>query len=80
MLRELFTEFDNLCLSYGLYKLYTIGDCYVAMAFTDSNKRNPVEEAKNIVMFGLDMVKIIKKCQEAVDYQELEMRIGIHTG
>lgn len=41
MLGKLFTKFDKECHSKGCYKVYTIGDCYVAMGFTDSSKRNP---------------------------------------
>jgi len=40
MLRNLFTEFDKLCQRYNVYKMYTIGDCYVVMGFTNSAKRN----------------------------------------
>jgi len=40
MLRNLFTEFDKLCQKYNVYKMYTIGDCYVVMGFTNSAKRN----------------------------------------
>ena len=49
MLRSLFTEFDRVCHKYSAYKVYTIGDCYVAMGFIDSSKRNPTQEAFNIV-------------------------------
>lgn len=40
MLRNLFTEFDKKCLEFNVYKVYTIGDCYVVMGFTNSAKRN----------------------------------------
>lgn len=33
MLRRLFTAFDHSCYKHKCYKVYTIGDCYVAMAF-----------------------------------------------
>lgn len=42
MLRNLFTEFDKLCQKYNVYKMYTIGDCYVVMGFTNSAKRNVI--------------------------------------
>lgn len=56
MLRSLFTEFDKMCLKYRLYKVYTIGDCYVVMGFIDSANRNPELEALNVVKMGLSMV------------------------
>jgi class 3 adenylate cyclase len=37
MLRNLFTEFDKICLDHNLYKLYTIGDCYVVMGLVDGD-------------------------------------------
>lgn len=30
MLHELFSRFDKLCLDMGVYKVETIGDCYMA--------------------------------------------------
>lgn len=35
MLSELFTDFDKECNRLDLYKVYTIGDCYVVMGFLD---------------------------------------------
>jgi hypothetical protein len=40
MLKNLFVEFDKCCLLYNSYKLYTIGDCYVAIGMVDINNRN----------------------------------------
>jgi len=50
MLRQLFENFDKICLKYNVFKLYTIGDCYVVMGFTNSaqrNKENLYQEAYN---------------------------------
>lgn len=41
MLRMLFTEFDRSCLENDVYKVYTIGDCYVAIGTKDANNRDP---------------------------------------
>jgi len=41
MLKNLFVEFDKLCLELNTYKLYTIGDCYVAIGMVDLHNRNP---------------------------------------
>lgn len=38
MLRNLFTEFDKICLGQNVFKLYTIGDCYVVMGMIDYGK------------------------------------------
>jgi class 3 adenylate cyclase len=33
MLSGLFKKFDNLCLDFTVYKVHTIGDCYVVMGY-----------------------------------------------
>lgn len=35
MLSQLFTKFDWLCVEMNVYKVYTIGDCYVVMSYKD---------------------------------------------
>ena len=80
MLRKLFTKFDRECIKNECYKVCTIGDCYVAIGFNDAKKRNPIKEAINLVNFGLEMVKIIEKVRDLINYDDLNMRIGIHTG
>ena len=79
MIRKLFTEFDKNCLKYRVYKVYTIGDCYVVMGFINALQRRPLQEAKNVVRMGLSMIKVIRQVREAIDFHELDMRIGIHT-
>jgi hypothetical protein len=40
MLRNLFNEFDKKCYENNVYKLYTIGDCYVAMGVINAEVRS----------------------------------------
>ncbi|KAL4486421.1 hypothetical protein ABPG72_018375 [Tetrahymena utriculariae] len=81
MLRILFNEFDQQCQKKNLYKIYTIGDCYVVIGTKNaSNRLRPHEEAKNVVELGFEMIEIIKKVRSMVQFEELEMRIGVHTG
>lgn len=79
MLRRLFTEFDKSCLKHKVFKLYTIGDCYVVLGFLSCRNRNPLQEAKNVVKMGFSMIETIKNMQNHIDFHELNMRIGIHT-
>ena len=79
MLRILFTEFDRACLDHNVYKLYTIGDCYVAMGVTNKNQRNPPKETFNVVELAFAMLEIIIRVRNLVNFQGLDMRIGIHT-
>lgn len=80
MLRDLFTEFDKMCLIYDVYKVYTIGDCYVVSGLVNAlEKRDPIEEAVNVLSMGFSMIDIIRKVKNRVNFHELDMRIGIHT-
>ena len=79
MLKKLFTEFDKLCLKHKVFKLYTIGDCYVVIGFLNARNRNPLQEAKNVVKMGFSMIDAIKSIRELIDFTSLNMRIGIHT-
>ena len=78
MLRGLFTEFDKLCKNHELYKVYTIGDCYVVLGFLDANNRSPDVETLNVLMMSFSMLDVIKEVREKIDFHELDMRIGIH--
>ena len=85
MLRDLFTEFDKLCLKNNVYKLYTIGDCYVVLGMINGENRedsneNIVQEAKNIILMAFSMIETIKLVRKKIGYNGLDMRIGIHTG
>ena len=79
MLRNLFTEFDKMCIQYKIYKVYTIGDCYVVISFINSNKRDPIQEAKNMIKMGFSMIEIIRNVRKIVNFKDLDMRIGLHT-
>ncbi len=79
MLSKLFTKFDKECVKHKVYKVYTIGDCYVVLGFINANQRNPVEEAKNVVKMGQSMIEIIRVVRKEANFLGLDMRIGIHT-
>ena len=80
MVSELFTEFDKECNRLDLYKVYTIGDCYVVMGFLDKNNRKPPEfECMDVVELSITMIEIIAKVRKTVNFDGLHMRIGIHT-
>ena len=82
MLSKLFTSFDELCIKHKVYKVYTIGDCYVVMSFLDKERRKPEDypnEAMNVMKMAQDMVHIIRETAREIKFNELNMRIGIHT-
>ena len=57
MLNTLFSKFDELCEVHNVFKVYTIGDCYVVIGFKDSHNliRNPLKEILNTLKFAFDM-------------------------
>jgi len=80
MLSQLFTAFDKECNKLNLYKLFTIGDCYVVMSFLDKNNRKkPKEEANDVVQLAIFMIKTIIEVRKKINFEKLNMRIGIHT-
>jgi class 3 adenylate cyclase len=79
MLSNLFTEFDQKCVEYNVYKVHTIGDCYVALGYTGTKDRSISIECYNLAMFALQLVRTIKEVNERHGIN-LGMRIGIHTG
>lgn len=85
MLIELFKRMDNACIEINVYKVHTIGDCFVVLGYTGKvpmSERNIIEEGKNVVKIGRKMIDIIKAVRETkeVNFPTLGMRIGIHTG
>jgi phospholipid-translocating ATPase len=82
MLSKLFERFDRLCEKYSVYKVHTIGDCYVIMSHKgdrNSEKRDYKKECLAMVKVALAMVRIIREVNELHGIA-LDMRIGIHTG
>lgn len=80
MLSQLFTAFDKECSRLGLYKVYTIGDCYVVMGFLDNdNRKSPEEEANDVTLLAISMIETINRLRAKLNITTLNMRIGIHT-
>lgn len=72
-----------------MYKVQTIGDCYVVMGYTGRvnkyhrTEMTQVEEAYRVVQVGFEMIDIIRNVRENSKdplLKNLDMRIGIHTG
>ena len=89
LLSQLFSKFDQLAEAKGVYKVHTIGDCYVVMGYTGKvskyrrNENIQVEEAYRVLQVGFEMIEIIKNVRDSAkdpNLKNLDMRIGIHTG
>ncbi|VDD80925.1 unnamed protein product [Mesocestoides corti] len=76
LLNDLYNRFDDLSIQVNCEKIGTLGDCYYAVAGC------PVERADHAmccVEFGLGMCRIIKVFNKD-NGEEVNMRVGVHTG
>lgn len=75
-----FKAFDEIMTKYGIEKIKTIGDAYMAAGgLPETTSGSPFE----MVMAGIEMQRFIiarKKIRDAENLPAFEMRIGIHSG
>ena len=76
MLNEIFSEFDRLVDFYGLEKIKTIGDSYMAVGGLPVPRS---DHAEAVASMALDMQQSISKFIRP-DGSPFNLRIGIHTG
>lgn len=80
MLSALFTQFDMLCVEFKVYKVHTIGDCYVVMGYNgETESRDPSMECLRALCMAYSMINVIQEVNERENIS-LNMRIGVHTG
>jgi class 3 adenylate cyclase len=75
LLNKIFSAFDNLAERYGLEKIKTIGDCYMAAAGLPVSKPDHAEATAEM---ALDMLEIIE--DPRYTDRPLNLRIGINSG
>mmetsp|Transcript_138086 Transcript_138086/g.385235 ORF Transcript_138086/g.385235 Transcript_138086/m.385235 type:complete len:1045 (+) Transcript_138086:117-3251(+) len=74
---ELFARFDNLADRYGIYKVETVGDAYIAgQAEAPLTSRN---SPASVAAFGLGMIEETHQWSEERGFA-INCRVGIHTG
>jgi class 3 adenylate cyclase/lipopolysaccharide biosynthesis regulator YciM len=75
-----FKGFDRIMEKYGIEKIKTIGDAYMAVA----GLHGPAADAAvNAVRAGLEMQEFVvarKKTRESEGHQAFDMRVGLHSG
>ena len=75
-----FSAFDNIILKYGLEKIKTIGDAYIAAGgLPEKNSAT----AQNVIEAAIAMQQAVEKLKQeriALNKPHFELRIGIHTG
>ncbi|EKX73567.1 guanylyl cyclase, putative [Theileria equi strain WA] len=83
LLQKLFANFDRNTTQFGLYKLCTIGDAYVAVsepATEPTNEQTIINDIEGVLQMASSMLRIIKELRETFNIPGLNMRIGLHFG
>ena len=76
MLNDIFSTFDRIAERYGLEKIKTIGDAYMAVGGIPV----PMDDhAAKVTAMALDMLEAIRSCA-AQEFTDVQLRIGIHSG
>ncbi|MBK9249547.1 MAG: tetratricopeptide repeat protein [Ignavibacteria bacterium] len=76
-LDRIFSEFDALAEKYGLEKIKTIGDAYMVVSGAPVQRDN---HAEAMAHFALEMVEAMKEFRSISTGEEIQLRIGIHSG
>lgn len=77
LLNEIFARFDDLTGKFGLEKIKTMGDAYMAVAGLDDARK--IDHAQAVVDCALDMLKALEVFNVA-NGATLRMKVGIHSG
>lgn len=79
-LHACFSKFDHICEQYGIEKIKTIGDAYMAAGGLPSPNQT---HATDVAKAALEMVQVVeqgKARKQSAGQPFFEVRIGIHTG
>lgn len=80
LLDQYFTAFDDIVARYGLEKLKTVGDAYMAVAGVPTPNRRHATDACLAALGMQASVAKTKAMREKMRLPALDVRIGIHTG
>ncbi|MCE7936074.1 MAG: adenylate/guanylate cyclase domain-containing protein, partial [Chlorobi bacterium CHB2] len=73
----LFSQFDELAEKYGLEKIKTIGDAYMAVAGLPESREDHAESAARM---AIELVEVVAGFRGLGDGVRLQVRIGLHSG
>nr|CAI5841533.1 unnamed protein product [Callosobruchus analis] len=77
ILNELFARFDRLAQENYCLRIKLLGDCYYCVSGLPTPRS---DHAHCCVEMGLHMIKAIKDTRQRTQVENLDMRIGIHSG
>jgi adenylate cyclase len=73
----IFSAFDALAEKHGLEKIKTIGDAYMVVSGAPVQR---ADHAEAMAHFAFDMVEVMKEFRSSTTGEEIQLRIGIHSG
>lgn len=76
-LNQIFSRFDDICVSHRLEKIKTIGDAYMLCGGIDGTAE---DGAQAVVAAGLEMIQAIEEESSKDGEIPLSLRVGVHTG
>lgn len=79
-LHECFSAFDNICDKYGIEKIKTIGDAYMAAGGVPTPDEHHAENVLKAALEMRDFVEQGKARKIANNLPYFEIRVGIHSG
>ncbi len=78
-LNRIFCAFDGLADTYGLEKIKTIGDAYMAVSGLHDQPVDQVNQIESIANMALDMIETTESLGNSLGHP-IQLRIGIHSG
>jgi len=76
-LNTIFTAFDRIGTKYGLEKIKTIGDAYMAVCGVPEVFEDHAQRAIN---FAIEAIEVLHTLELGEDFKNLQIRIGLHCG
>ena len=79
-LNECFSAFDRIMEKYGIEKIKTIGDAYMAAGGLPTPNQTHAADVINAALEMHDFIETVKANKIALGLPYFEIRIGVHTG
>lgn len=76
-LNYMFSQFDRAAQKHGVYKVEIIGDCYYCVGGCPDKTK---DHAERVALLALDMLDFIPAIRAFAKNNDVNMRIGMHTG
>jgi len=80
LVTRLFAEFDEATVTFGVYKVCTIGDAYVVVNEPRRDVLDRHDDCECVFLMAEHMLQATVQLREEIQDESLNMRIGLHCG